>query len=272
MVDSYYGIGGGHLVCQDYALHGSLNEMEYVIVSDGCSSADYSEIGSQVLCHAARYHLTLCYQTGLFKECSMDTLCSFLGNSILKRIDEVRKIYPITRDALEASLLIAVKIKSEFYIFAWGDGVIIENFQKEDGFQYQHILDIDHQNKPFYLVNDRDRFYQKFGIDFFEHHYFIYESDTDTACTESVPFDKPYTKHFTTYKDLVSLTICSDGITSFKDIKKEPIPLSIMVPQFVSFKTVVEGYVKKRIFFMKRDAVKNGWTHYDDISSGTIII
>jgi len=53
--DSYFEIGSTHLVCQDYALSGLYKDMCYGIVSDGCSSAENSEIGAQILCHGARY-------------------------------------------------------------------------------------------------------------------------------------------------------------------------------------------------------------------------
>lgn len=270
MVDSYYSIGDKHLVCQDYALHGSLHDMEYVIVSDGCSGAEHSEIGAQILCHAARYQIELSYMSGLLEECTMGTLCTFLGNSILKRIDEIRKVYPINRSALEATLLIAIKYGTKAYVFGWGDGVIIENFKGDMG-NYQRIIEIDHQNKPFYLIHSQEEHFNKWGIEEFTIKF--HGDDPPTAKTQH-PFYKPFKLVYPVLEDLsiVSLTVCTDGICSFKDADKKPMPLTVMAPKFVNFKTEVDGFVQKRLFFMNKKAQKDGWTHFDDIGSGTILL
>ena len=98
--DSYFEIGNTHQICQDYALSGNYKDMYYSVVSDGCSSAEHSEIGAQILCHVARYNLQLHYD--LFVEgVKQTTMMSLLGNSILRRADELRKLYPISRDALQ---------------------------------------------------------------------------------------------------------------------------------------------------------------------------
>ncbi len=269
MVDSSYSIGDRHIVCQDYALHGTLNDLEYVIVSDGCSGAEHSEIGAQILCHAAKYQLTLANKSGLLKECSLSVLCAFLGNSILKRIDEIRKIYPINQEALEATLFIAFKKGDSIKVFGWGDGTVILNHGS-----YQGVVEIDHQNKPFYLIGNWEQHFKKWGIEKFEYRYF--EDSVDPKFCAWHPFDHTfqcdYNLEHPDHKSLESITICSDGIGSFQYENKEYIPLIDMAPEFVNFKSVSEGFVKKRMFFMKRKAQKEGWTHFDDISSGTILI
>lgn len=279
VVDSYYGIGEGHLICQDYALHGSLNDMEYVIVSDGCSGAEHSEVGAQILCHAAKYHIELCYQTDLFKSCSSETLSKVLGNSVLKRIDEIRKIYPINKSALEATLLIAIKTKSKLFIFGWGDGVIIKNYQSNKVIEITHL---DYENKPFYLISDKEQYSAKWNKEHYKEKV-LWGVKENNSITESkirnryflLPFHEPhiYEHDLIDFKDvqLNSITICSDGILSFKDEKNNPVNLLTMVNEYMSFKTVVSGFVKKRMFFMKRKIKNNKWSYYDDISSGTIL-
>ena len=277
--DSYFGIGGGHLICQDYALHGSIDGMEYVIVADGCSSAEYSEIGAQLLCHAAKYQIALCYQTGLFAECSLEVLSSMLGNSILKRVDEVRKIYPVSQGALEATLLIAIKIELTTYVFAWGDGVIIERYKCADGTEYRRLIEIDYSgNAPFYLICDRQQYLQDLQGRGFENpkvfHKYYQTSFVPFEAKDSFSFFIPYAfKHIsenTHVEILNSITICSDGVTSFKDANKKPIDLLTIVPEIIEYKSTVGEFVKKRMFFLKKKAEQKGWSHYDDISCGTI--
>ena len=284
--DSYYGIGDKHQVCQDYALHGHLPaDLEYVIVADGCSSADYSEIGAQILCHAAKYQIALTYQTGLFNECSLKTLSGALGNSILKRIDEVRMNYPISRKALEATLLIAVYAPPKIFVFGWGDGVIIERYRLEDGTDFQAVTDIDFTNNaPFYLVCDRKDYLKGLKVLGFDEPktFFTRYYDSPTG-RDKVKNDKPldgmpyqWLKDRGIYEEgrgkLTSITICSDGMKSFLDIDKNPIELMTIVPEIVDYKSTNGEFVKKRMFFLKRTANKNNWSHSDDISCGTIFI
>jgi len=287
--DSYYGIGDKHQVCQDYALHGTIDEMEYVIVSDGCSSAEYSEIGAQILCHAAKYQIALCNQTGLFKECSLNTLSSVLGNGILKRIDEVRMSYPISRGALEATLLIAVNTPDRTFVFGWGDGVIIERYRASNGDEFQAVVNIDFSaNAPFYLVCDRENYLkglQERGYDepliYYTYHYKNTPAGGTPGRSSSVEKEKlsdgmPYTwlndKKIYEVGGLISITVCSDGIKSFQDECKNSVELMTVVPEIVGYKSTEGDFVKKRMFFLKRKAEKNNWLHYDDIGCGTILI
>lgn len=267
--DSYFSIGGGHQVCQDYALHGTLDDLEYVVVSDGCSSAEYSEIGAQILCHAAKYHIILCYQTGVLNGCSSSILSSVLGNSILKRIDEIRKIYPITKNALEATLLIAVKIKSKVFVFGWGDGVIIECWNDSI-----FVTKIDSDNSPFYLIYDKEQYREKkreLGIDDPKIMHVLYQLGTEKVTTETFSFDTPFIKYLPYFENLRSISICSDGILSFKDRNKEPLDLLTMVPEFIQYKSIVGDFVKRRMWFLKKKVEKENWSYFDDISCGTIM-
>jgi len=285
--DSYYGIGDKHQVCQDYALHGSIPGMEYAIVADGCSGAPFSEIGAQILCHAAKYQIALSYSTGLFKECSAGTLSSILGNSIFKRICEISTSYPISRKALEATLFIAVKTEDAKFVFGWGDGVVIYQYKDESGL-HKIVCDIDYPaNAPFYLACNPEEYLknlQSRGYDDPKVLYTQYHIEDDGSFSSEIknyPVDKPYSwKSMAPYMseegglteevDIVSISVCTDGIKSFQDEKKSPIQLMEMLPEVVGYKTTDGEFVKKRMFFLKRKAKKNNWLHSDDLGCGTI--
>ena len=51
--DSLFSIGSTHEVCEDYSLSGG-DLINFCIVSDGCSGADNSDIGSRALSHALK--------------------------------------------------------------------------------------------------------------------------------------------------------------------------------------------------------------------------
>lgn len=284
--DSCFEIGSSHLVCQDYALHGKYEGMYYVIVSDGCSSAEYSEIGAQILCHVAKYYLIFYHQTGLFKECSIDTITSLLGNSILKRADEIRKIYPIGHESLAATLLIAIAIDNFTHVFMWGDGIIIRKYEYGE-IEYYNISEINYSgNAPFYLIDDKEQYEKELnirGIDnpkvFYTFHDFknVYEKKE----YEYNSFDKPFViseDDFNEKEKLISVTIATDGMSTFKNVNKDPIQLVDsnnsklgVFSEFSNFKSYDGEFVKRRMKFFKHLVQKKlKWSHYDDLSHGTI--
>jgi len=56
--DAFYGIGAGHVFCQDYALAGARAHGElYALVADGCSSSRHSDWGARLLGVAAARQL-----------------------------------------------------------------------------------------------------------------------------------------------------------------------------------------------------------------------
>lgn len=275
MVDSYFEIGNSHVVCQDYALHGIIGDMQYGIIADGCSNAEHSEIGAQILCHVARYYMALYYHTGLFRECTIDTLSLILGNSILKRADDLRKLYPITPTALQATLLIIVAIQKEIFLFVWGDGVIIERYKTSENL----ITKIDYSaNAPFYLVTDKKKYKEFLLKDKNTEPQKIIETfriqnslQISHSVTEESPFYLPYTFKILDYNSIISITVSTDGILSYQDKNKNPIDLSEIIPDFIQFKSINGEFIKRRMSFFKKTMQKKEWFHYDDIATTTII-
>jgi serine/threonine protein phosphatase PrpC len=281
--DSYFEIGSTHKICQDYALHGNLsNEMHYAIVSDGCSGSEYSEIGAQVLCHVAKYYINLFYFSGVLKECSVNTLTSLLSKSIYQRINEIRKLYPININSLEATLLIAIAFEKKAYTFMWGDGVIIEKHLDESVI----IIDYDFpSNAPVYFITDHDLYKQR--IDQQEEcvlnqktHLIISNKEVGTASSAILdPFKcivKEYKADFSSTIQKgnlpISLTICSDGIKSYQDEQFKKIQIKDMAAEFIDFSSESPTFVNRNMNFLKRKNLKRKWTHYDDVSCASILL
>lgn len=278
--DSYYEIGSTHIACQDYALDGSLN-IEYGIVADGCSSAEHSEIGAQVLCHVTKYIVEFCIQTNLFEKLSLQELSVYLGSGIYKRADEVRKIYPIASKALEATLLIAVRLPSKVLVFAWGDGVIITNYKKDDGSYYQGIVKIDYSlNAPFYLISNRDIYLKNCAAKGELNPQCFLETSvlSEKSISDLIKYPHPFDTVFRgecshkASERLVSVTICTDGISSYRNERKKDISLETIIPEFIGFKNTVGEFVKKRMIHFGKRVIKNNWLHYDDVGTATIYL
>lgn len=269
--DSYFEIGSSHLVCQDYALTGTYRDMSYGIVSDGCSSAEYSELGAQILCHSTRYFLAL-YHDLFLKNGDIEgrggyfqAMADLLGNSIRTRADEIRKLYPISRDSLQATLLIALVIKGNALIFAWGDGVIIKSV---GGHLKVDEIDFPLTNAPVYLTTDKAAYDAKFGPDQLEKKINRYESGRVQEISRD--YDKPYMDIFPVNPgDLIA--IATDGLSQYQDENKKPVPLELIIPQVLDYPNNNGQFVKRTMNFLKRDLARKNWSHADDIGVATII-
>lgn len=272
--DSYFEIGTSHLVCQDYALAGSYRDMDYAIVSDGCSSAPFSEIGAQVVCHATQYYLALNYD--LFFSCiAKTTLTSLLANSIRNRIDEIRKLYPISRDALQATLLVAVAIKTEnnnkpikrVFVFAWGDGYILTSINNNIN---TWKIEYPSTNAPVYLITDLNAYDQKFPGQLKKTITHSLQGSSEFTETE-ISYRDPYVVEFDVgEKDFVA--VCTDGLSQYLDQNKKPISPSTIIPMIMDYPNTNGEFVKRTMNFMKREFNRKSWSHGDDIAVATITL
>jgi serine/threonine protein phosphatase PrpC len=260
--NSYFEIGSSHIICQDYALSGNFKDMHYGIVSDGCSSAEHSEIGAQILCHVAQYNLRLHYDLFL-ENVTQTTLRSLLGNNILQRANELRKIYPIGRDALQATLLIALVIQDKMWLFGWGDGYFILNSKNS---LITCKIDYPQNNAPFYLCTDRDAYVNKFGEASIVR---VTEIHENTQHCVELPFDTSFfLSSVVSSGDMV--TIATDGLGQYLDHDRNPV--LNMVPFILDYPSTNGAFVERTMNFLKRDLVKKGWMHTDDISVATVVV
>jgi serine/threonine protein phosphatase PrpC len=261
--DSYFEIGSSHMVCQDYALSGNFKDMWYGIVSDGCSSAEYSEIGAQVLCHTTKNILMVYYDLFMNGSVTPEFIAQLLATSIRVKADEVRKIYPISRDSLQATLLIAVMVNGFMFTFVWGDGVIIRCWAKDTA-----VFEIDYPdtNAPVYLMTDIEAYKKKFEDKLNKR----LTSYNPCKSTGLLSFDEPYVDcRKVGPGDFIIL--CTDGFTQYQDQNKKPIDIHEILPLILDYPNYNGQFVKRTMNFMKRDLIRKNWSHTDDIGIATLI-
>ena len=83
--DSFFKIGSTHNICQDYAISGRDEhyKVDYAIISDGCSGAEDTDIGSRLVSLIAKQNISLSTHSNLFFEYVSSAVKSSCYDSVL---------------------------------------------------------------------------------------------------------------------------------------------------------------------------------------------
>lgn len=203
--DQFCTIGKTHTVCEDYIAQGEI-PTPFIILSDGCSASNHTEIGSRILVSTAK-HL---FENA--KEFPPDY--TIFGNQLITTAwDVAQKLLPsplTTNDSiLDATTMLAFVHNSEILVYIYGDGCI---FYKD----YQgnvHTIDINFtHNAPYYLtywLNPKRRAeYERYD----QKPLFIIDSVSGRSLPLS--FTTPLIFRFA-LNQFKTIAIASDGATSF---------------------------------------------------------
>lgn len=282
--DSHYVIGSTHFVCQDYARSGTY-PLPYVLLSDGCSGSEDSDLGARCLVHAAENSLNYVslISNRSEPEYSLEPL------SLISRTRLLHKSWD--SECLDGTLLSLV-IKGNEYIFdCYGDGVLIKKYKnnsKLEVFQIEYT-----SNAPAYvnyLSSIRGNGYlEKFGgikkhskyeinnITSYslQEEIYIFNSLKDRKeLSETSWVDLPWYHESGLIQDLEYMVIASDGIFSCHPKGQDSnldFTLLHVLPKLLDFKSFAGDFVKRRLqAFTKRDCPQNQMEHGDDISLGVI--
>jgi len=259
--DIFLNTGSSKKICEDYIIQG-YDPVPFVILADGCSSSNGTEMGSRILCHLAKQYLRY----------RRDDLHSInykkLGNWVIHNAELTIRQLGLSISCLDATLIIAYTIDNIIKLFMYGDGAI---FTKEQGVIKTWKFDFT-GNAPYYL---------SYLIDDFRHELYHNEKHDLIITTENVgelPFESlayDYPLEFTFQKkDMDCMMIASDGMFSF--INDDPvnpriIQTSDLISDFMSFKTTKGEYLKRRFNKALGKLNEGGINHYDDLSVGAFI-
>jgi len=243
--------------------------MWYGIVSDGCSSAEYSEIGAQILCHTTKNILMVYYDLFLNGSVTPEFIAQLLATSIRVKADEVRKIYPISRDSLQATLLVAVVVNGFLFTFVWGDGVIVRCWNKTTT-----VFEIDYPdtNAPVYLMTDIEAYKRKFE-DKLNKRIVCYNYIQDVV-THKSDCGHPFDETFVDCRKVCPgdfIILATDGLTQYQDQNKKPIETVSIIPSILDYPNYNGQFVKRTMNFLKRDLIRKNWSHADDVGIVTLV-
>lgn len=278
VVDSFLKIGGSHKICEDYVLTGSVKDVLYMIVADGCSSSDNTEMGARILAHLAKSYIIDSYMHGRVSFLKVNAM----SYHIIYNAQLIAKQFKLSSSCLDSTLIVGIfdKRRDLLYVYMYGDGVIMLE-DKEDNIK---IIDVDYdKNAPYYLSykinDDRDRAYHDLKIEKrirtrkskLTEYPDIYVDDTISVAYD---FVVPMQFHVDDFKTIM---ICSDGIQSF--VQKSPgglITPNIMIVanQFLALKNRKGEFLKRRatraLKYLEQSNELIQMTHYDDLSIGAL--
>jgi len=258
-IDTFLEIGSQHKICEDYIVAGN-DPVPYIIISDGCSTSDNTEMGSRILSHLAKQ----------FLKYNADELHDIdywkLGSWVIHNAEQTARHLGLSRSCLTATLIVAYYLDGNLRIMMYGDG----SFVTVGSMGSIEITSIEYEsNAPYYLV---------YLIDQFRHDLYsergpvkkIKTTYGDSSITEeNVAYDNP--SIFNINMNLNPLVLpMSDGIDSFLHGGDRQTTEQIM-PLFVDFKNTKGEFLKRRLNKQMKSFAKSGIHHFDDLSIGAFL-
>jgi len=261
VIDFYRATGDSHQFCEDYICSSDNG----VFLSDGCSSAKNSEIGSKILALTARKYF---YGYDVESIYSIDDML----NRIIINSEKIIHDLDVNIEALFATLITLMHRGKTLTLSISGDGVA--TLVKNDG--TIEIYDIEFSaNAPRYLAYRlSSEFRDKF--DNIKYNPCIYRKiiikDGKEITTEILPsYFKNDNKTFCIdIEDVKTCVIFSDGVKSFLSSSGNNIPMLDIVLDLIKFKNTNQGFVQRRVSRFLREKAKAGISHNDDLSVAAI--
>jgi len=269
--DNFHRIGHSHNFCQDFSSSKVMEDKGYAIISDGCSSAKDSEVGSMLLVKTAEQHLYPIRPMTQLRE---------MMNVVIHTANVHRRALGLDIDALCATLLTICTTPNSFVTTITGDGVIVAR-HKTKGLQW-----IDHEfesGAPFYArynLSSADR--QKY-LELFKGKLCRRDSPNPNENAENKEvLETPVEVNEETidtygfefpFADYDMVGVMSDGAKSFTkkertgtSISHQIVDLKEIIKEVFSFKTFAGDFVKRRCKRAFEQFTKQGWENQDDFS------
>jgi hypothetical protein len=266
--DEHFLIGKSHEVCEDYALSYKDKERAILVLSDGCSSSDDTDVGARILCHNAMRTLR---QTG-YNITSYGDLKEEVIDLSIQTIDSMG----LDITCLNATLLTVYNSTDSDFIdvYIYGDGVLITKYIGDDNIYIQQAEFT--TNAPYYPIYAFDKAIAD-DISMHKEYKRVYGQENSLSWSQFglddplQPFDYP-TYCIIHKKNLEWLAIASDGLTSFinedhtSENVGERIDLTTIVKDLLDFKGIKGKFVKRRLKRYLKDMNKKQIRNFDDVS------
>lgn len=260
--DSFFYIGKSHTVCEDYALHGK----NCIILSDGCSSSKYSDIGSRLLCITANRILN--------SFISVPFSYDEFGKKVAVCVSEQLRLLDLPMTTMDATLMVAFEFKGLLYLYTYGDGYYQIKF-KNKHIQFGTVKF--NRNAPYYLSywlspqNNID-YIKKYGngVELITGTYINGTCEMNSEIVDlSFSHDKPLINFPIPIDQVEYIMLMSDGVESFQNYSALPtIPIkpSDIIEELSCFKNKNGQFITRRVKAALKQFRKDGIEHFDDLS------
>lgn len=279
IADSFFSIGRTHQVCEDYCISGELPN-PYVILADGCSSSENTDVGARLLVHMLREKLPYFLD-------DYGNMANGLASFVIHEVEMLRSLLGLNPDSIDASLGYIYYSNNSLFSKICGDGISILGLSGVD--EKLTIVAYDHityeYEMPYYLSylsnEKRHNIYKQINPKRHIHHLSCFcKGEVIEEFSGSGHFSGLFEKHTTGIyakhdeaNKIKFAMIASDGLSSFKNIKtSEDIPLQEIVKRFTNFKVTKGEFVKRTARRALKDLAKEDVYPMDDISLGCLMI
>lgn len=268
--DNAFLIGAAHSICQDYATSNNDHDGSYVIVSDGCSTSEATDIGARLLVQAAKQ--LMASRTDV----DVHTMHLEAARIALEWATQME----LPSQSVDATLLTAQVHDGGLIIAASGDGdfvleshlgtIELYSISFPDGFplypSYEHQPDRLNawQTNATQLKEVRHSRSMEGGP--FE----LVSVMTSSNMTEMMSVDLSYYKH---------VVLFSDGLHSFYRIERDhtsrrttSLSVEDVLSELIAFKGAQGSFVARRAKRFKKQFASQNWYHADDLAIGAIYL
>lgn len=266
-LDTFIEIGSSHQVCEDYIIKGD-DPIPYIILSDGCSSSEGTEMGARILCHLAKQYLK--YRP------IFPIVPDELGLWVIHNAELIARQLGLKLSCLDATLIVSYEVNNLIYVHMYGDGCVINKNEKETTIDYFEYKSPSNKSAPFYLsyqidMNRRSSYYNMQNI---KTKITISSDGINQSTTENnYTIDLVPTYIFNALENS-SIMITSDGLLSFckkiNGINKDIVLLDI-VNSITDFKSFSGPYLQRRMIRQMKNYFSEDIHHYDDLSIGSYL-
>lgn len=259
-IDGHFVKGRSHIVCEDYVFTDSVNE--FMVVADGCSTGEFSDIASRILIHSCKKTLRQLFQTesGLAKDSVISH--KLLGDMILSSSKIVAETLGF--DHLLSTMIVSFIHGDKVYTYFYGDGFLVVKYEGVDILEI-HKVDFT-LNAPNYL------WYRSNPNKYVMMDNNLLNVDGDKRS----PHDEVSFVH--NVNDIEFLAIFTDGISSsvrdkIIDESKfgSSITESVAIHHLTDFKSTGGEFIKRRLNRFVKDTTSSGFSFDDDIGYATMI-
>jgi hypothetical protein len=264
ITDTFIEIGSSHKICQDYILKD--DKTNSIILSDGCSSSKYTDIGSRILSHLALKKLRRVFEDNNFP---FDNIK--YGLSIADSAHSITRDLDLPDESMDATLIVSYydKVTNSIFINFYGDGYVV-TLNKDD---FMEIIYIKYDREmPFYLSYEAVALfrnlekYKSFKIN----QQICKMVEDEVSLIEYKPGISRHTIRLP-LDYMKCVLLASDGLGSF--VKKiDPADIQSICKMFLHYPVKNGEFLKRTMIFQLKKLEKEGIHHYDDLSIGAYLV